>query len=100
MRKDRNLPDIFPGENRLPWVDRIKPLGNVITNKNNILEDDINQKKAKYISRSCEINQQELYFAENETLLTVNDIYNSSWFGSVLWDYYSTSFESCYNIFA
>ena len=35
-----------------------------------------------------------------ETKLLVNDLYNSSWFGSVLWDFYgsaATKIESCYN---
>ena len=80
-------------------MDRIKHLGNTITNGDRVLEEDMNQKKAKYINRNCEINQ-ELHFSDMETKLLVNDLYNSSWFGSVLWDLYgsaATKIESCYN---
>ena len=37
-----------------------------------------------------EINQ-ELYFAASETKMTVNDIWNSSWYGSVIWDLFCPS---------
>ena len=59
----------------------------------------MNQKKAKYISRNCELNQ-EFHFAALETKFLINDIYNLSWFGSPLWDFYgaaATRIESCYN---
>ena len=85
LNKKRNLPSILLGDVTLPWVDRIKHLGNTITNGDRVLEEDMNQKKAKYINRNCEINQ-ELHFTEMETKLLVNDLYNSSCFGSVPWD--------------
>ena len=56
-------------------------------------------KNAKFVSRSMEINQ-EFYFAAEDTKMNVNDIYNSSWFGSVLWDLFSPAavkLESSYN---
>ena len=43
------------------------------------------RKNARFVSKNIEINQ-EFYFASPETKMTVNDIYNSSWYGSVLWD--------------
>ena len=56
-------------------------------------------KKVRYIARNVEINQ-EFYFSTAETRLKVNDIYNSSWFGSVLWNLFcpaATRIESAYN---
>ena len=50
-------------------------LGCTLTNKSNIIEDDMNIKQARYISKNNEINQ-ELYFAAAETKMIVNDIYN------------------------
>ena len=77
LRWKRDLPDIFLWENCLPWVDRIKQLGNVITNGDRVLEEDMAQKKAKYINRNCELNQ-EFHFAGIETKLLVKDLYNCS----------------------
>ena len=49
------------------------------------MEDDMKIKNAKYVSKNIEIGQ-EFNFAAEETKLEVNNIYNSSWHGSVLWD--------------
>ena len=56
-------------------------------------------KKARYIAQNIEINQ-EFYFSAAETRLKVNDVYNSSWFGSVLWNLFcpaAVRIESAYN---
>ena len=56
-------------------------------------------KKAKYVSKNIEINQ-EFHFTAPETKLKVNEIYNQSWYGSVLWDLFSPAavkLESSYN---
>ena len=99
LKDKRTLPDIVLCGNKLPWVDKITHLGITITNKKDILEDDMKVKKARYISRNIELNQ-EIHFAATETKLKVNDIYNSSWFGSALYNSYSTEavkIESSYN---
>ena len=67
----------------LPWVDKIVHLGNTITSQVDMVSPDMNMKKGRYIARNIEINQ-EFYFAALETKIKVNNIYNSSWFGSVL----------------
>ena len=59
----------------------------------------MNFKKAQYISKNIELNQ-EFHFTAPETRLKVNEIYNSSWFGSVLYSLYSpgaVKLESSYN---
>ena len=68
----------------LPWVDKVVHLGCTITNKSDILEDDMLAKRARYISRNIELTQ-EFYFAAHDTKLLLNDLYNSSWFESPLY---------------
>ena len=57
-----------------------------------MLEDDMNCNKARYISRNIELNQ-EIYFAAPESRLVVNEIDNSSWFGSTLYSIFSPAAE-------
>ena len=99
MRSPRPLPRLRLCGHLLPWVDRIVHLGNTLTDQMDIISSDMKIKKARYISKNIEINQ-EFSFAATETKLKVNDIYNSSWFGSGLWDLSSQSaigLESSYN---
>ena len=95
----RPLPKMRLCGNLLPWVDSIVHLGNTITNDAGLLEHDMSIKKARYVSKNIELNQ-ELYFAASRTKVFVNNIYNNSWFGSVLWDLFSpvgVKLESCWN---
>jgi hypothetical protein len=99
LQVPRSLPKLQLCGNDLPWVDRIVHLGNTVTNQKNIMETDMKIKIAKYVSKNIEINQ-EFSFASEETKLKVSDIYNSSWFGSVLWDLFCPSavkLESSWN---
>ena len=64
-----------------------------------MVEGYMKVKKARYISRNIELNQ-EFHFIATEKKLKVNNIYNSSWFGSVLYNLYITEavkIESSYN---
>ena len=99
LKEERTLPNLVLCGNQLPWVDQITHLGISLTNQKNILASDMNVKKARYISKNIELNQ-EFHFAAPETRLKVNEIYNSSWFGSVLYSLYSpeaVKLESSYN---
>ena len=99
MRARRPLPKLQLCGHSLPWVDRILHLGNCLTEDVHIVHDDMNIKKARYIAKTIEINQ-EFYFSAAETRLKINDIYNSSWFGSVVWNLFcpaSVKVESSYN---
>ena len=56
-------------------------------------------KNAKYVSKNIELNQ-EFHFSSPKTRVFINDIYNNSWFGSVLWDLFCPSavqLESSWN---
>ena len=80
-------------------MDKIVHLGITVTNERNCLESDMNMKKARYVSRNIELNQ-EFHFSTSETKMTINDVYNSSWYGSVLYNLYgneAVKLESSYN---
>ena len=99
MRIQQPLPKMRLGAHLLPWVDKITHLGNTITNQVNMVEADMNIKKGRYVSKNIELNQ-EFFFTAKETRININNIYNSSWYGSVLWDIFSpasTRIESAYN---
>ena len=82
--------------NYLPWIDGAKYLGNYVTNDINGLQKDITQKRAKYIQRNCELLQ-EFKHIHPELMCKINYIYNSSFSGSVLWDFTSRNFEMILN---
>ena len=42
---------------QLPWVDKVVHLGMTLTNKSDILDTDMNIKKAHYVARNIELNQ-------------------------------------------
>ena len=83
--KPRNLPDIKLNGDILPWVDKIDHLGVTITNDKDILEKDMIIKKAKYISKNNEINQ-EFFFVDYRVKIKINEVYNNIWYGSNLYD--------------
>ena len=99
MRVPCPLPRMNLCGHQLPWVDKILHLGNTLTNDTHIVYTDMNIKNARYIVKNIEINQ-EFYFSAAATRLQVNQIYNSSWYGSILWDLFcppAVRLESSYN---
>ena len=99
LQNKRPLKELKLCGNNLPWVGKIVHLGMTLTNEQNILETDMSIKKAKYVAKNVQLNQ-EFYFATEETKLKINDVYNSSWFGSTLYNIYSeetVKLESSYN---
>ena len=40
---------------------------------------------SSYVAKNIELNQ-EFYFASSETKMTINNMFNSSWLGSVMYD--------------
>ena len=72
-------------DRQLPWVNKRTHLGVTITNKRNALETDMRIKKTRYVTRNIELNQ-EFYFSASGTKLKINEIYNSSWFRSTLYN--------------
>ena len=85
MRKPRVKINMMLCGNKLPWVNQFKHLGNTITNQKNIMEQDIVIKKAMYVNKNIELDQ-EFYFCHPMTKFRINEVYNSHYIGSPLWD--------------
>ena len=98
-RKPTILKDIRLCGNVLPWVDSFKHLGNSISNSTCLTDLDITTKRAQYISKCLELDQ-EFYFATGRTKYKLNSIYNFHFTGSPLWDLFgksALSLEASYN---
>ena len=91
-RKTEELDQLVLRGNKLPWVNTLKHLGTIITNRKDMVTDDIMQKRAIYINRNNELNQ-EFYFAHPATKVKVNNIYNTSFYGCVLWNMFGNDME-------
>ena len=99
MKKTRELSEMKLCGNNLPWVNQFKHLGNNIVNQNNFISKDIIIKRAAYVTKNIELNQ-EFYFSHPKTKLKINQIYNSHYTGSPLWNLFGAEaqkFESSYN---
>ena len=80
----------------LPWVNHAKYLGNEIVSMPDGLSKDAKAKRARYIERNVELNQ-EFKFAHPEVKCRINKIYNSAFPGSVLYDLKSNSASQLVN---
>ena len=85
LRKQRELPSMMLCGTSLPWVDQLKHLGITVTNSIDGCQKDIMQKRAMFISRSSEINQ-EFHFVPPDGKMKLHCIYNSHFTGSNCWD--------------
>ena len=68
----------------LPWVKKVKHLGNTISNTMDGNQLDMQVKTARYIDKNNTICQ-EFYFAHPKTKAAINNIYNGHFTGSQLW---------------
>ena len=77
----------------LPWVESVKHLGTTITSSGGaLLDQDLLEKRAQYIAKSNELNQ-EFHYSHPKTKVWINNVYNSSFYGAPLWDMFSKNFE-------
>ena len=97
-KEERTLEKLTLGDHPLPWITSAKHLGNTLENIINGLKKDIMIKRAKYIGRKNEL-EQEFYFAHPDTKSKLNRIYNFSFCGSPLWDFSSREFEMMENTY-
>ena len=79
-----------------PWVDQIKYLGTLVTNDYEILEKDINTKRARYISNANNLLQ-EFSWAHPSIKCRINNIYNGNVYGSNLYPLRSSSLDMLFN---
>ena len=70
---------------RLPWVNQEKYLGNEIEDIPNGLSKDEKVKRARFIERNVELCR-EFSYAHPEVKCKINTIYNSAFPGSLLFD--------------
>ena len=99
LKKPRTLPNLFLCGNPLPWTSRCKHLGINLEDKINGCEYDIKIKNAQFVSKNIELTQ-EFSCAHPDTKIKINKIYNSSYYGSPLWNLFgpgALSIESSYN---
>jgi hypothetical protein len=100
LQEPRPLARLILSGNELPWVDSLKHLGITISNNmHDFCDKDRGIKNAKYVAKNIEINQ-EFYFTRSDTKIMINKLYNTSYFGSVVWDLFHPSVkkvESSYN---
>ena len=97
LQKPRELLPLTLCGNLLLWVAKIVQLGITVTNKSIILEDNMNIKKAQRFLRNIKLIQ-EFHFFSPGPKMTINQVHNSSWYGSVLYNIYGTEavkLESC-----
>ena len=89
------------GGKELPWVNSVTYLGTTITDDPDCrMDQDILEKRAIYISRNNEL-MQEFYFANSKTKIWTNDVHNTCFHGSPLWDMSSRNFtmlEKTWNV--
>ena len=71
--KNRELPKLNLGDDKLPWVSNVKHLGNMIENTINGQRKDMSIKRARYIDKNNKLLQ-EFYFAHPDTLVKINVI--------------------------
>ena len=76
----------------LPWVTSAKHLGTSLETNLSGMTKDLMEKRAMFINRNNELVQ-EFRFAHPQTLIKVNSIYNTSFYGCVLWDLFSKEAE-------
>ena len=91
-KKKTVLRSILPNEKELSWVESALHLGCKITNNIHGLPKDIMEKRAQYINRVNELNQ-EFYFADTLTRIKINNIFNTSFYGSQIWDLFNQESE-------
>ena len=84
-KERRVLPSLHLNGNPLPWVRDGIHLGNNFQNQYDGLKKDILIKRANFINKSCELDQ-EFHFANPDTIMQLNRIYNLHFTGSPLWD--------------
>ena len=92
LRKKRTLANMTLCEKKLPWVDYVRHLGNTIVNNIDGMSQDIIEKRAQYITRNNELLQ-EFSFAHPSTKCLINNVFNTHFNGSSLWNLFNNASE-------
>ena len=93
QKKKRDVRNLHLNNKTLPWVTSVKHLGTTLTNMDGCrMDQDMLEKRAMYIAKNNEINQ-EFHYAHPKTKIWINNVYNTSFYGAPLWDMSSKMFE-------
>ena len=78
----------------LPWVDKVKHLGNMLQ-RDNSMSTDVLQKRGKYIGKVNSLLQ-EFHFVKADILTKLVNTYATSFYGSCLWNLGSAECQKLY----
>ena len=78
----------------LPWVAHVKHLGNTLQSDNS-MRMDLAQKRGKLIGKLNSLSQ-EFHYVEPKVFVRILNIYAASFYGSSLWDLFSSECERIY----
>ena len=92
--KESEVSPIILNGDPLPWVKEIKHLGNILQSDNS-MKTDCTQKRGKFIGKVNSLLK-ELHFVDPDVMIRLLNIYTTSFYGSSLWDLYSTSVDRIY----
>ena len=99
LKKHRTLPKLLLCGNELPWVDKLKHLGNTINDSLDGGQLDTKIKSARYVQNNVSLNQ-EFFFAHPKSKLNINSIFNTHYTGSQIWNLFGSEavkLEGTYN---
>ena len=96
LQKPRIIQKMKLNGDDLPWVNSGLHLGNNIENQINGMKKDARVKRADYIQKNNDLNQ-EFYFAHPRTKFHLNSVYNSHFSGSSLWNLFGREVEMLEN---
>ena len=85
LNQNRELKNIKLVGKDLPWVKTAKHLGCKVDENHCGLNGDLMEKRAIYINKVNELTQ-EFHYAHPLTKVKINNIFNSYFYGSALWD--------------
>ena len=92
LKKRRELPALQLCGNDLPWVASGKHLGVNLDDNMNGMKCDMRIKRAQYITKNNDLCQ-EFSFCHPLAKFHLNQVYNSSFSGSPIWDLFSRESE-------
>ena len=88
LRHKKDVGDVELSGVHLPWVEGGLHLGNTLSNRSNGMRQDIKVKRAKFINKNIDLNQ-EFSFCHPSTKVKMNLIYNFDFTGSPVWNLFS-----------
>ena len=100
INTNRNLKSMKLCGHNLPWVKSARLLGNKIEDKLDGMRQDMREKRAQFIQKNNEICQ-EFAFANPSTKIKLNNIYNTHFTSSPIWNLFcaeAVSIEKTWNV--